>query len=118
MAEPVKALKGFRRITLQAGETRTVTFRLGPDALALYDRQMRRVVEPGTFTVFVGTSSDAVLSSRFEVMGNTLAKKSGTATYDCRPTATYDYRPGAMSGAAWGYVRAVPLRKNVQVVWR
>jgi beta-glucosidase len=72
VAEPVKALKAFRRINLRAGETQNVTFRLGPDALALYDRQLRRVVEPGTFTVFVGTSSDDVISSRRNVSGNTL----------------------------------------------
>ena len=67
-----KALKAFRRVALQPGETRTVTFKLGPAALALYDHQMRRVVEPGTFTVFVGTSSDDVLSAHFEVAGDTL----------------------------------------------
>jgi beta-glucosidase len=72
VAEPVKALKAFRRISLRAGETQSVTFSLGPDALALYDRQLRRVVEPGTFTVFVGTSSDDVISSRLNVSGNTL----------------------------------------------
>jgi beta-glucosidase len=72
VAEPVKALKAFRRVTLQPGETRTVTFRIGPDALALYDRRMRRVVEPGSFTIFVGTSSDDVLSTHFEVAGDTL----------------------------------------------
>ena len=54
VAEPVKSLKAFRRVTLQAGETRAVTFRLGADAFSLYDRQMRKVVEPGTFEVYVG----------------------------------------------------------------
>jgi beta-glucosidase len=72
VAEPVKALKGIRRLTLQPGETRTVVFRLGPEALSLYDRQMRRVVEPGTFIVFAGTSSDDVIASRFELTGDTL----------------------------------------------
>ncbi len=72
VAEPVKALKAFRRVALRPGETRTVMFKLGPDALALYDRQMRRVVEPGTFTAFVGTSSDDVLGTHFEVTGDTL----------------------------------------------
>jgi beta-glucosidase len=71
-AEPVKSLKGFRRITLQPGENRTVVFRLGPDALSMYDRQLRRVVEPGAFTVFVGTNSMDVLSAHFEVTGDTL----------------------------------------------
>jgi beta-glucosidase len=72
VAEPVRGLKAFRRITLQPGETRTLTFRLGPDALALYDRQMRRVVEPGSFTVFAGTNSDAGLSTRLDVTGDTV----------------------------------------------
>jgi beta-glucosidase len=70
--EPVRALKAFRRITLGPGETRTISFRLGPDSFALYDRQLRRVVEPGTFTVFVGTDSNAALNSRFEFTGDTL----------------------------------------------
>jgi len=68
--EPVRTLKGFQRITLQPGATRTVTFRIGPDALALYDRQMRRVVEPGTFTVYAGTNSDAALAATFTVTGD------------------------------------------------
>lgn len=72
VAEPVKALKGFRRVPLQQGETRTVAFKLGPEALSLYDRQMRRVVEPGTFIVFAGTNSTDVISARFEVTGTTL----------------------------------------------
>jgi beta-glucosidase len=67
--EPVKALKGFQRITLEPGATKTVTFRLGPDALALYDNQMRRVVEPGTFTIYAGTNSDDVIATRITVTG-------------------------------------------------
>ena len=81
VAEPVRGLKAFRRITLQPGETRTVTFSLGSDALALYDRQMRRVVEPGSFTVFAGTSSDAVLSTRFDVTGNTVVLAPSTPRF-------------------------------------
>jgi beta-glucosidase len=72
VAQPVKALKAFRRVTLKPGETRAVTFTIGREALALYDRQMRRVVEPGTFTVFVGTNSEDVLRTRFAVTGDTL----------------------------------------------
>ncbi len=81
VAEPVKSLKAFRRITIRPGETQTVTFRIGPDALSLYDRQMRRVVEPGTFTVFVGTSSENVLTTRFEVTGNTLVLAPATPRF-------------------------------------
>jgi len=72
VAEPVKALKGARRVTLQPGETRTVVFKLGPEAMSLYDRQMRRVVEPGTFVVFAGTNSNDVIATRFEVTGDAL----------------------------------------------
>jgi beta-glucosidase len=72
VAEPVRALKAFRRVTLRPGETQTITFKLGSESFALYDRQMRRVVEPGTFTVYVGTDSNAALSSRFEFTGGTL----------------------------------------------
>lgn len=81
VAEPVKSLKAFRRITIQPGEMRTVTFKIGPDALSLYDRQMRRVVEPGTFTVFAGTSSDNVMTTRFEVTGNTLVLAPATPRF-------------------------------------
>jgi len=81
VAEPIKALKGFRRITLQPGEVRTVTFRLASAALALYDRQMRRVVEPGRFSVYVGTNSEDVLRSSFEVTGETLVLAPSTPRF-------------------------------------
>jgi len=72
VARPVKALKAFRRITLQPGEGQTVTLTLRPDDLALYGLSMRKIVEPGTFTVFVGGSSEGGLESRFRVSGDTL----------------------------------------------
>jgi beta-glucosidase len=72
VTRPVKALKGFRRLTLNPGETRAVSLTLRPDDLALYDLTMRKVVEPGRFIVFVGGSSMGGLESRFEVVGNTL----------------------------------------------
>jgi beta-glucosidase len=72
VARPVRALKGFHRLTLQPGETRTVTLTLRPNDLALYDMTMRKVVEPGWFTVFVGGSSTARAEGRFQVIGDTL----------------------------------------------
>jgi beta-glucosidase len=70
VTRPVKALRAFERIVLEPGEARTVTFRLGPDDLAFYNHEMQRVVEPGTFTVWVGTSSaDERQRARFEVIG-------------------------------------------------
>jgi len=81
VAQPVRALKAFRRVALRPGETRTVTFKLGPSSFALYDRQMRHVVEPGTFTVYVGTDSNAALSSRFEFTGSTLVLAPSTPRF-------------------------------------
>lgn len=81
VAEPVKALKGFRRLHLAPGEAKNVTFSLGAEALSLYDRQMRRVVEPGIFSVFVGSSSEAALSARFEVTGDVLVLAPSTPRF-------------------------------------
>ncbi|MDP4285329.1 MAG: glycoside hydrolase family 3 N-terminal domain-containing protein [Bacteroidota bacterium] len=57
---PVLALKGFSRITLKPGESGIVHFELGHDALSLWNREMKRVVEPGMFSVKVGSSSDDI----------------------------------------------------------
>ncbi|HEX6940572.1 MAG TPA: glycoside hydrolase family 3 N-terminal domain-containing protein [Longimicrobiales bacterium] len=67
VTRPVMELRGFRKISLEPGESRRVTFRLGPDDLAFWDLEMRRRVEPGTFTVFVGGSSQRVKQARFTV---------------------------------------------------
>jgi beta-glucosidase len=65
---PVKELKGFERLTLKPGERRRVQFTLTREQLGFYDRDMRFVVEPSTFKVFVGTSSEGGLESSFEVV--------------------------------------------------
>ncbi len=57
VTRPVKELKGFKRITLDPGETKTVTLSITPEKLQFYDRNMKRVVEPGEFEIMVGTSS-------------------------------------------------------------
>ena len=63
-----QVLRGFQRIPLKAGETRTVTFTLGPEDLQLFNAQQRWVVEPGTFEVQVGSSSaDIRLKGRFDI---------------------------------------------------
>jgi beta-glucosidase len=69
VTRPVRELRGFQRVTLQPGETRTLRFELQPDDLAMYDRDMRRVVEPGSFTLWVGGSSAATLEGRFMITG-------------------------------------------------
>jgi beta-glucosidase len=68
---PVKELKGFRRVTLQPGETTTVAFEITPDLLKFYDVNMQYVVEPGDFELMVGNSSrDADLTKlKLQVTG-------------------------------------------------
>ena len=68
VTRPVKELAGFERVTLKPGETRTVNITIGPDALSLIDRSMKRVVEPGTFELMIGTSSTATVNARLEVV--------------------------------------------------
>jgi beta-glucosidase len=55
----LKLLKGFERITLNPGETKTVSFELGFDELSLLNAELKKVVEPGTFTISIGASSRA-----------------------------------------------------------
>lgn len=57
VTRPVKELKGFKKVALQPGETKTVSLEITPDKLAFYDINMDYVVEPGDFTIMVGTSS-------------------------------------------------------------
>ena len=57
VTRPVKELKRFERVTLAPGQTRTVTLRLTPEDLAMWDIDMNRVVEPGTFTIMTGPDS-------------------------------------------------------------
>ena len=57
VTRPVKELKGFKKITLQSGETRTVALDITPDSLAFHDVNMKYVVEPGDFEIMVGNSS-------------------------------------------------------------
>jgi len=67
VTRPVIELKRFQRVTLQPGESRTVTFELTPGDFALWNPQMRRVVEPGTFTISAGPNSATLQSTRLTV---------------------------------------------------
>jgi beta-glucosidase len=60
VTRPLLELKGFQRITLAPGETRTVTFDIKPEHLRFYNADMQRVVEPGSFTISVGPDSVAL----------------------------------------------------------
>ncbi|QNM84038.1 glycoside hydrolase family 3 C-terminal domain-containing protein [Sphingomonas sabuli] len=67
VTRPVIELKRFQRVTLQPGERRTVTFELTPRDLSLWNIDMKRVVEPGTFTVSAGPNSAALKSTKLTV---------------------------------------------------
>jgi beta-glucosidase len=62
---PDRALKGFTRVTLKPGESKTVSFQVRQDQLAVWGMDRRWVVEPGMYTAWVGGSSEATLAAHF-----------------------------------------------------
>jgi beta-glucosidase len=68
VTRPVKELKGFERISLNAGERKQVSFTLDPQSLGFYIREMKFVVEPGTFKIWVGKHSAEGLEAAFEIL--------------------------------------------------
>jgi beta-glucosidase len=67
-SRPVIELKGYEKVSLKPGQTKTIKLLLTPEELSLLDRDMNPVVEPGIFEVMVGSSSaDIRLSGQFEV---------------------------------------------------
>ncbi len=67
LTRPVKELKGFRRVRLEPGETKTVSFTLTSDDLRFYDSEGRHVVEPGRFHLWIGPNSAEGLKAEFTV---------------------------------------------------
>ncbi len=65
---PVKELKRFEKLSLEAGETRVVRFSLGEEDLRFHDARLDYVAEPGEFEVQLGLDSRAVQSARFELL--------------------------------------------------
>jgi len=66
--QPLRELKGFQQISLAPSEQKHLTFTLGFDDLAFYNVDLKRVVEPGTFKVWVGGSSAATDEGEFTVL--------------------------------------------------
>ena len=67
LARPVKELKGFELVDLKKGETKTITLTLTDKELGFFDNDGNYLVEPGTFKIMVGGSSDKGLESGFEI---------------------------------------------------
>ncbi|WP_158799176.1 glycoside hydrolase family 3 N-terminal domain-containing protein [Pedobacter sp. L105] len=61
VSTPVMALKRFSKITLKPGEIKTVSFSINPADIAIWNRSMKLVTEPGTFDVMIGRSADDVV---------------------------------------------------------
>ena len=67
VTRPIKELKGFHKIKLSAGETKTVSFKITPDMLIFLDRNLKPVIEPGRFDLMIGGNSADVKTVSFEV---------------------------------------------------
>lgn len=77
-------LRGFKRVHLAPGESRTITMTLGPEAFEMLDRDMNRVIEPGYFDIFIGASSTDL--------------RLGTTVAQLDPDDPEKYRKGASVG--------------------
>jgi beta-glucosidase len=67
ISRPVKELKGFQKVLVKKGESRTLTFRLTPEDLKFYNADLKFVAEPGDFQVFVGGNSRDVQMASFRL---------------------------------------------------
>lgn len=65
VTRPVKELKGFEKVFIKAGESKTVSFRITPELLKFYNYNLDYVFEPGDFDVMIGGNSHDVKSARF-----------------------------------------------------
>ena len=67
VAQPVKRLIGFQQIVLNPEETKCVSFEIKPTDLVIFNEDMKKVIEPGKFKVYIGTNSRDVKSKEFSV---------------------------------------------------
>lgn len=68
ITRPVKELKGFQKVFLKSGESRTINFSLTPADLAFYNNNLQLNAEAGDFKIFVGTNSESCLEGSFELV--------------------------------------------------
>jgi beta-glucosidase len=68
VTRPVEELRGFERVSLDPGQTKTVQFKLGFPELSFLNRNMHRVVEPGAFKIMVGSNSVDLISTELSVV--------------------------------------------------
>jgi len=68
VSQPVRELKGFARVTLAPGESKHVELPLGFDELNFYNAEIKRTVEPTTYTIWVGGSSLATAETSLKIV--------------------------------------------------
>jgi beta-glucosidase len=68
VTRPVKELKGFKKVFLKVGESKTITFTLDINDLKFYDINMKYTAEPGDFQVFIGTNSQEAMTAAFKLL--------------------------------------------------
>jgi beta-glucosidase len=70
LTPPVKELRGFKKVFLEPGETRSVSFEITLDDLKFFDGKLNHIAEPGWFSVMIGNNSENVIAEHFELLGN------------------------------------------------
>ena len=69
LSRPVKELKDFQKISLKAGESKTIKFIIDKEKLSFYNQKLEWVAEPGEFELMIGASSrDIRLKGKFEMI--------------------------------------------------
>ena len=68
VVRPVKELKGFQQMSLKAGESKTVTFKITANDLKFYNNKLDYNYEPGDFKIFIGTNSQDVKEASFALL--------------------------------------------------
>ncbi len=68
ITRPVKELKGFQKIELKPGESKTVSFTIGVEDLKFYNSDLKFAAEPGYFKIFIGTNSRDVKEADFKLL--------------------------------------------------
>lgn len=91
VTRPVKELKGFEKVSIKAGETKEVSFKITPEMLKFYNYDLDFVCEPGEFQVMIGSNSRDTQTDTFTLQEKVIEKISDEALLDSVQRRTFDY---------------------------